>query len=305
MLTVEMDRLEIKDVKFPSEILVPRNRVMNHIFNREQLPDQLRYAVIPSSQLPPIYPDGFYPANIGTLVDPLILELRFEPISMKVGQIDPTVSSFSEDDRVRIALLMTQERSAKDLELLGRTMYERVKDISFDVVIGPESLGSKLALEIARAANVDGREVFPTSLQKGKMNGSHIGPPKEWITEEYGIEVSSGTSSNGVKQKLYLDPRYANLIKDMHWNVLLADDARLTMGTITASLELFKKLGISVTGITTVLNEGSPIHSIANTEGKEIPFRWLTKLPLSHLVSGGIQPIPGTFNGLEYFLVRK
>jgi hypothetical protein len=142
---------------------------------------------------------------------------------------------------------------------------------------------------------------YATSLQKGKVRVTPdgqiaVGPPKEWIGEDDGIEVHSGTSHPAARQKLYLDPKIAARMRELGHRVLLVDDARLTAGTITASLALFNRLGIPVSGVATVLNEGDPTNTIGG-----IPFVWLTKLPLFANIAGGMKPIAGTYDGLDRF----
>ena len=294
------------------EISVSSDRIMSHFLRLgEPVQDVMRYTVIPTNRpQAPLYTDGFYPINIGSLEDPLILELRHEPISLHVHDLKPDYPYTSEDDRVRIGLLMTNELYPHYLQLIGREMLRRVDErgIQFDVAIGPESLGSKLSNAIAEAAfDTSGgeRRPFATSLPKGKVkvneDGSFVvGPPKEWIRQQDGIEVSSGTSNARALQKLFLDSRIGSVIREKKLNVLLVDDARLTQGTITSSLALFDQLGIHVTGIATVLNEGDPVDSI-----KDIPFVYLNKSPLFALERGGVRPIPGTYNGLSNFYVRQ
>jgi adenine/guanine phosphoribosyltransferase-like PRPP-binding protein len=294
------------------EINVPSERIMWHCLRfGEVLPDSVRYSVIPASKPePPLYNDGFYPANVGTPENPLMLELRLEPIPLHVHTLMPDYPVQTDDDRVRIALLMTNERDpAKDLRLLGSEMLRRVDErgIEFDAIIAPEALGSKLSIAIAQAAydHSEGeRHLYATSLQKGKVRMNPdgtivVGPPKEWIGDDDCVETSSGTSHPAARQKLFLDPRIGKVISDHHLRVLLVDDARLTQGTITASLELLKCKGIEVTGIATVLNEGDAVDTING-----IPFVYLTKLPLFAPVPGGMRPIPGTYDGLQSFFVR-
>jgi len=290
------------------EVFVHQSRVLRHFLYTpsELLPSYSRFRVTPTDpNNPPIFPGPTYWANIGSLKDPLMLELRFEPIAMKVESLLPSwIPNQGLDNRVRIALLMTNERYQSDLEMMGKEMYERVKGrgIDFDVVIAPEILGPKLSQEITRAARIhDKREIYLTSLQKGKpqvvSDGTiAVGPPKPWVDKESAVSVYSGTSHPAAQQMLFLDQKIGAHIKEKEMKALVADDAFLTGGTIEAAINLLTQFGIRPSGIVTVLNEGPPTDNIQG-----IPFVYLTKLPLSAQVPGGFQPIPGTYHGLDYF----
>ena len=296
-----------------TEISVPLTRILRHVVRESSQPDvsALRLKIVATEGTPaPIFTHGTYLANIGTdAVNPLLLELRFAPIEMKVDKIAPDwVADPGMDERVRIALLMTNERYWRDLALIGEEFYTRAKarGVEFDAVIAPESLGSKLSQEIARVVwEREGRNIYLTSLQKGKPQRTPdgtliIGSPKPWVQESSGIPVISGTSHAATQQKLYLDQTIGAKIAERGLRVLLVDDARLTQGTIDAGIQLLRAQNITVAGIATVLNEGNDTQELGG-----VPFLSLTKLPLFAPVAGGIQPISGTLHGLEYFYVEQ
>lgn len=294
------------------EIVVPSDRVLRHFLHTgEPQPENISVRVVPTStESPPIFHSPTYLANIGSEpFDPLLLELRFVPTELGTAQVKPDWRSKSlVDDKVRIALLMTNERYWSDLASMGEEMYKRVKErgISFDALIAPEVLGPKLSQEIARIAlKKDGQRIYLTSLQKGKPRLDEdgrfsVGPPKPWVEETAGIPVSSGTSHLAARQMLFLDQDIAAHIKELGLKVLLVDDALLTRGTLDAARELLTQMEIPISGIATVLNEGSPIDQVDG-----IPYVWLTKLPLFASVPGGLEPIPGTFDGLDHFYIEQ
>jgi len=267
-------------------VIFSPERVLRHMFqNREDLERPLEAKRVSAMDRPlPIFKDYFL-ANIGAdNQNPLLLELRL---------VD-TDHGFS------IALLMTNERYPYDLEMISKEMISRLKkaNIGFEVVVAPDSLGSRLAQEIARQKGPH----FPvTSLQKGKPReengGFRVGPPKAWIEEESGVAVASGTSHPLAQQKLYLDQATAKIIKENNWRVLWVDDARLTKGTSQSSIELLKgRFGLEIAAMATVLNEAEPTDNIDG-----IPYIGLTKLPVFDRVEGGYLPREGSFEGLEYF----
>lgn len=298
--------LPLKEPTLGREILLPKERILRHILRMgEELPDLQRITVIPAQEEAPVFGTPFYLANIGSEDTPLILELRFEPISLTADKlVNGRVPFDSSDDRVRICLLMTNERFQSDLEAMGSEIYRRLKEqgIKFGGLIAADSLGPRLTQEIARTAREDtGREPLLLSFQKGKVRVNeqgalYVGPPKEWIDEEAGIEVSSGTSHPAARQKLFLDQKIARLVSEQEIKLVVVDDAKLTGGTIDSGIALLHKMNIPIAGIATVLNEGDPVSEI-----EDIPFVWLTKLPLMMRVKGGLQPIPGTYHGLDYF----
>jgi adenine/guanine phosphoribosyltransferase-like PRPP-binding protein len=287
------------------EMILSIEMALSHLLDEKTQNMEKKFVVLPATEgNPPVFGGDFYWANLGTLEEPLMLQLRFEPINLDASVLTGEAGGhFPEDNRVRICLLMTNERHQSQLEVIGRQIYERVKErgIEFEGVIAPESLGSKLAQEVARAARLDGKpEPVLLSFQKGKVkeeNGSIlVGPPKEWVDQQAGAEVKSGTSHPAAQQKLYLDQKIASAVHKRGTKFLIVDDARLSQGTINSSIELLKKFGIPIAGIATVLNEGNPTDQL---EG--IPFVWLTKLPLMQRVPGGLMPIRSTFEGLDYF----
>jgi adenine/guanine phosphoribosyltransferase-like PRPP-binding protein len=288
------------------QIQVPRNRILRHFLHKEQ--DQAPATIeVANSQLVPslVFNSPFYLANIGTVQEPILLELRFEPITAKVSKIAPQVVIAPElDQHVHIALLMTNERYVTDLMSMGQIMYDRVKakGIDFDAIVAMESLGPKLSQEIARVVfQSERRNILFTSFQKGKPRvddeGSvTVGPPKPWIDESAGIDVNSGTSHPAARQRLYLDQKVAEYMRRENLRVLVVDDARMTQGSINTGVALLRRSGIQIAAITTVLNEGQPTEEIDG-----IPFVGLTKLPMFMCVPGGLCPIPGTYLGLNHF----
>ncbi|MCA9881521.1 MAG: hypothetical protein KC615_06005 [Anaerolineae bacterium] len=274
----------------PFELELPPWRVLRHILRAtSDLSEPMRIQVVPADTDPiPILEGPYFLANIGSEdTNPLLLELRFA----------------ATDHGFSIALLMTNERYPIDLNVIATEFLRRLQalDIAFDGVIGPESLGPKLSQEIAR---LKGDHTPHTTLQKGKPRADADGnvtvaAPKAWISDESGVAVSSGTSHPAAQQKLYIDPLVAQKFAELPNGVLLVDDARLSSGTVSSSIELLNNMNIKIAAVATVLNEHDPVEQIDS-----IPYIWLTKLPIFDRVEGGWQPRSGSFQGLENFFIE-
>ncbi|MAU12962.1 MAG: hypothetical protein CL607_24300 [Anaerolineaceae bacterium] len=274
----------------PLQIELSPERVLRHILRpATDLSEYMTVQVIPTDTEPiPTLAGPYYLANIGSDEgNPLLLELRFA----------------ATDHGFSIALLMTNERYPIDLTVIAKEFMGRLADqsIAFDGVIGPESLGPKLSQEIAR---LKGDYTPHTTLQKGKPRADDDGnvtvaAPKAWISDDSGVAVSSGTSHPAAQQKLYIDPLVAEKFATLPNGVLLVDDARLSSGTVSSSIELLTKMNIKIAAVATVLNEHDPVDEVDG-----IPYIWLTKLPIFDEVEGGWQPRAGSFKGLDNFFVK-
>jgi len=279
--------------KFPGietkVLTIPPERYLHHLFNDHYPGQPINVEAIPAdSDQPPIFTDPFFLANIGSGEKPILLELRFVPT----------------DHDFWIALLMTNERYPRDLEVMAEEIISRAgeRNIDFDAVAAPASLGTHLSQEIARQM---GALTPVLALQKGKAvrekNGQIIiDTPKAWIDGKAGIDVSSGTSRSDSLQKLYADQAIVEALGPR--KVLLVDDARLSSGTLDSSLILLGEMGVNITGAATVLNEAGPVDEIGIDR---IPYVYLTKLPIFDPVEEGLQPREGSYQGLNHFYIRK
>lgn len=116
-------------------------------------------------------------------------------------------------------------QDADGLHLAIDLMQEKVKDLEFDVVVGPESRGFIFGVPIAYNL----RKPFVPVRKKGKL-------PCETISVEYDLE-------------------YGSAVIEMHKDsikpgqkVLIVDDLMATGGTIEAIIKLVEKLGGEVVG---------------------------------------------------------
>ena len=106
------------------------------------------------------------------------------------------------------------------LKLAIDSMQEELKDIDFDIVVGPESRGFIFGMPIAYNMN----KAFVPVRKKGKL-------PRETIEQEYSLE-------------------YGTAILQMHKDsikpgdrVVIVDDLIATGGTIEAIIKMVEKLG--------------------------------------------------------------
>jgi hypothetical protein len=267
-------------------ITVLEKNILRHICHSvpdNQTETKLKKVPADPKKLPTWSPDSFYLTNIGSEKKPLFLELRFEPAS----------------DDLWIALLMTNERTPRDLGAMGRRLNEKLeaRGIDYTAPIGIETLGSNLSQEMAR---LKGPKTLLTSFQKGKPrleDGKLIlGPPKKWVGLNDSVMVRSGTGGKA-PQALFMDPKIAKTLKDKP--VVIVDDARLTSGTMDASIELARKMGLNVAAVATVLNEADQTDQLHG-----IPYVSLTKVPVFNRGERGLEPIPGSFDGVNNFYLE-
>ncbi len=111
-------------------------------------------------------------------------------------------------------------QDADGLHLAIDLMQEKIKDIDFDVVVGPESRGFIFGVPIAYNL----RKPFVPVRKKGKL-------PCETISVEYELEYGSAVIEI-----------HKDAIKPGQ-KVLIVDDLMATGGTIEAIIKLIRELG--------------------------------------------------------------
>ena len=115
---------------------------------------------------------------------------------------------------------------ADGLHLAIDLMQEKLKDVDFDVVVGPESRGFIFGVPIAYNLN----KAFIPVRKKGKL-------PCETVEIEYDLEYGSATIE-----------MHKDAIKPGQ-KVVLVDDLIATGGTIRAAADLVEELGGEVVKI--------------------------------------------------------
>lgn len=146
-------------------------------------------------------------------------------------------------------------QDAKGLHMAIDQMQEKIADLDFDVVVGPESRGFIFGVPIAYNLN----KPFIPVRKKGKL-------PCETIEKEYALE-------------------YGNAVIEMHRDsiqpgqkLLIVDDLIATGGTTKAMIEMIESLGGQVSGIVFLMElaglegrkrlEGYRVESVIVYEGK-------------------------------------
>lgn len=146
-------------------------------------------------------------------------------------------------------------QDADGLHLAIDTMQDLIKDLDFDVVVGPESRGFIFGMPIA----YNNRKPFVLIRKKGKL-------PCETISMEYDLEYGTATV------EIHKDS-----IKPGQ-RILIVDDLIATGGTTEAMIKLIELLGGEVVGIVVMIElaglegrkrlEGYRLESAICYEGK-------------------------------------
>ena len=146
-------------------------------------------------------------------------------------------------------------QDAEGLHLAIDTMQDLIKDLEYDVVVGPESRGFIFGMPIA----YNNRKPFVLIRKKGKL-------PCETVSMEYDLEYGTATIE-----------MHKDSIKPGQ-KVLIVDDLVATGGTTEAMIKLIELLGGEVVGIVVMIElaglegrkrlEGYRLESAICYEGK-------------------------------------
>ncbi|HKM03154.1 MAG TPA: adenine phosphoribosyltransferase [Lachnospiraceae bacterium] len=121
-------------------------------------------------------------------------------------------------------------QDADGLHLAIDTMQDLIKDLEYDVVVGPESRGFIFGTPIA----YNNRKPFVLIRKKGKL-------PCETVTMDYELEYGTATI------EMHTDSIKAGQ------KVLIVDDLIATGGTTKAMIQLIESLGGEVVGIVVLM----------------------------------------------------
>lgn len=138
-----------------------------------------------------------------------------------------------------IAYLCITENSFELEDRLSSAMVEAVRDLEPEVVIGMPTLGMVLAASVAK--KLGHPHYVPLSYSR-----------KFWFEDELSIPVVSITSPLKPKT-VFIDPRLLERLEDKR--VLLVEDVISTGGTVSAELELMRRIGANVVGVATAIKE--------------------------------------------------
>lgn len=130
-------------------------------------------------------------------------------------------------------------QDADGLQLAINTMQEKIRDLEYDVVVGPESRGFIFGTPIA----YNNHKPFVLIRKKGKL-------PCETVEMEYELEYGTATIE-----------MHRDSIKPGQ-KVLIVDDLIATGGTTEAMIQLIELLGGEVVGIVVLIE-------LAGLEGRK------------------------------------
>ena len=137
-------------------------------------------------------------------------------------------------------------QDADGLHLAIDLMQEKIKDLEFDVVVGPESRGFIFGVPIAYNLH----KPFVPVRKKGKL-------PCETVSVEYALEYGTATIEI-----------HKDAIKPGQ-KVLIVDDLMATGGTIEAIVKLISELGGEVVG-SVFLMELAGLEGRKKLEGQNV-----------------------------------
>lgn len=130
-------------------------------------------------------------------------------------------------------------QDADGLHLAVDTMQELIKDMEYDVVVGPESRGFIFGMPIA----YNKHKPFVLIRKKGKL-------PCETVSMEYALEYGTAT----------IEMHKDSIQKGQR--VLIVDDLIATGGTTEAMIRLIESLGGQVVGVVVLME-------LAGLKGRE------------------------------------
>ncbi|QIB33285.1 phosphoribosyltransferase [Ancylobacter pratisalsi] len=184
-----------------------------------------RDRIIPASELgdpgPPPYGDSY-------------------PVKLPDGDwADLPFLALPPDFETAIAYLCITENSFELEDRLSTAMADLVRDLAPEVVVGMPTLGMVLAASVAK--KLGHPHYVPLSYSR-----------KFWFEDELSIPVISITSPLKPKT-VFIDPRLLERMEGKR--VLLVEDVISTGGTVSAELELMKRIGADVVGVVTAIRE--------------------------------------------------
>lgn len=130
-------------------------------------------------------------------------------------------------------------QDADGLQLAIDTMQDKIKDLDFDLVVGPESRGFIFGTPIA----YNNKKPFVLIRKAGKL-------PRETVSVSYDLEYGKATIE-----------MHKDSIKPGQ-KVLIVDDLIATGGTTEAMIKLIERLGGEVVGIVVLIE-------LAGLKGRE------------------------------------
>ncbi len=184
-----------------------------------------REQIIPAAALPNFPDPPYQQAYPCLLPDGDYLELPF--------------LALPPDFETAIAFLCSNQTSFEVEDRLSTYMADLIRHRQPEVVVGMPTLGMVYASLVAKKLGHD--RYVPLGYSR-----------KFWYEEELSIPVCSITSPTKPKT-VYIDPKLLERLEGKR--VILVEDVVSTGGTLSAELELMKKIDADVVGIVTAVKE--------------------------------------------------
>ena len=160
------------------------------------------------------------------------------PVMKKLEEYVRSIPDFPEEGIIfRDVTSVLQD--AEGLHLAIDTMQDMIKDLEYDVVVGPESRGFIFGMPIA----YNNRKPFVLIRKKGKL-------PCETVSMDYDLEYGKAT----------IEMHKDSIQKGQ--KVLIVDDLIATGGTTEAMIRLIESLGGQVVGVVVLME-------LAGLKGRE------------------------------------
>jgi len=190
-----------------------------------------------------IEPAGAYPTQ-GPFTD-------FYPATLPDGrQLRLPIRTLPGDGRRGVAGLICNQASFAVLDVLVEMVTAIVAPFAPEVIVGVPTLGLPLAEGVAR--RLGHARIVPLSTSR-----------KFWYREELS-EVLASITTPERRKSLYVDPRMLPLLDGKR--VMIIDDVVSSGQSLTATLRLLRKAGISPRAVAVVMEQGQNWRSALAAE---------------------------------------
>jgi len=171
-------------------------------------------------------------------------------------------------DDLSIALLISVDHGVAFSAQAGQDLAAALGGIDIDVVVSVATMGIPLAIETSRALGLDDYVI----LHKTK---------KIHLADGHSVAVKSITTS--AEQRLILDRARAHKVENKR--VAIVDDVISTGGSISAALQLVRKVGGIPVALGCMVTEGTEWKDVLGDDAGLV--RSLGKIPIFHRDADG------------------
>jgi adenine/guanine phosphoribosyltransferase-like PRPP-binding protein len=164
-------------------------------------------------------------------------------------------------DELTIALLICVDLGVKFAETAGRELADLLRPADPEVIVSVATMGIPLAIEASRALGLDDYVILHKT-------------PKIHLGETWAEPVNSITTDK--PQKLRLDPARVDAVRGRR--VAVVDDVISTGASLTAALNLVRRIGAEPVIIGALMTEGSAWKEALGADADNV--RALGAMPL-------------------------